>query len=99
MLYYGVPLRNSWHKYPTRFPTTCFGLMGPSSDTLGVFNRIFPSVTLPTLASVHTLGVSCMYGLSPLFVVKFIAYGISKILKYCITMSVDINVKLLSLCM
>jgi hypothetical protein len=40
------------------------------------------SAALPTLASVYTLGVRCMYGLYMPCVVKCIAYWISKILKY-----------------
>jgi hypothetical protein len=43
--------------------TTCFGLMGPSSGTFGFLQSPFPSATLPTLASIHTLGVRGMYGL------------------------------------
>jgi hypothetical protein len=39
------------------------------------------SATLPTLASVYTLGVHYMYALFMPFFVKYIAYGISKILK------------------
>jgi hypothetical protein len=40
------------------------------------------SAALPALASVYTLGVRCMYGLYCPFVVKCIAYWISKILKF-----------------
>jgi hypothetical protein len=53
---------------PHVFLTTRFGLMGPSSGTLGLYNLLFPSTTLPTLASIQTLGVRGMYGLcTPLF--------------------------------
>jgi hypothetical protein len=40
------------------------------------------SATLPTLASVYTLGVRCIYGLYMPYVAKYIAYWISEILKY-----------------
>jgi hypothetical protein len=43
--------------------TACFGLMGPSSDTLGLTITFSLSATPPTLASVYTLGVRGMYGL------------------------------------
>jgi hypothetical protein len=43
---------------------------------------VSPPATLPTLASVYTLGVRCMYGLYMPCVAKRVAYWISKMLKY-----------------
>jgi hypothetical protein len=51
-----------WHEYTTRFSTTCFGLMGPSSGMISFYVQSpFCYATHPTLASVHTLGVRGMY--------------------------------------
>jgi hypothetical protein len=53
------------HKYTKRFPYYMFLTDGAIFRYIGVYtyNLLLPSATLPTLASVHTLGVPGMYGL------------------------------------
>jgi hypothetical protein len=52
-----------WYKYTTRFPHNMFRPdRGHLQVHWGLYNLLFPSATLPTLASVHTLGVRGMYG-------------------------------------
>jgi hypothetical protein len=64
MFYYSFRLHNLWCRYTIRFSfSTCFGLVGPSSGTLGLTTTYFFSFTPPTLVTIYTLGVRCMYGL------------------------------------
>jgi hypothetical protein len=60
ILYCGYRLHNLWHKYTTPF-TTCFGLIGPSSGTLGFYIRLFSFCY-----SAHT--GRCLYTGSALYV-------------------------------
>jgi hypothetical protein len=54
-----------WYEYTTRFSTTCFGLMGPSSFMIRIYVQSpLCFATLPKLACVHTLGVRGMCVLS-----------------------------------
>jgi hypothetical protein len=49
------PSQFVYGNYTTRFfPTTCFGLMG------FIYNLLLSPATLPTLASIYTLGVHGM---------------------------------------
>jgi hypothetical protein len=77
MLYYGYSLHNSWHKYTTSFPfTTCFGLMWPSSDTLGLTITYFcPCYSPYTGQCLHIGSALYVCPFYALFVAKYIAYG------------------------
>jgi hypothetical protein len=65
-----------YHTFPF---TTCFGLMGPSSGIFGFYDRLFLFLLLSPHWPVftHWECVVCMVVICP-FVVKFIAYSISK---------------------
>jgi hypothetical protein len=83
VFYYSYHLHNSWHKYTTRFPSRHISAWWGHLHVHWGFTIAFSlSATLPTLASVYTLGVRGMYVLYMPCVVKCIAYGISEILKY-----------------
>jgi hypothetical protein len=67
------------HTFPF---TACFSLMGPSSGTLGFYNRLFPFRNSPhTGQCLHIGSALYVWSFYALFV-KYIAYGISKKLKY-----------------
>jgi hypothetical protein len=64
MLYYSYCLHSSWHKYTTHFPSLhVSALWGHLQIHWGLQSPVSLSATPPTLASVCTLGVRCMYGL------------------------------------
>jgi hypothetical protein len=89
MLYYGFRLHNLFmaqihNTFSSRHVSAWWGHL---QVHWGLNNLIFPSATLPTPPSVHTLGVRGMYGLCPFFV-KYIIYEISKILNYYIKTTV-----------
>jgi hypothetical protein len=63
MFYYCFRLHNSWHRYTTRFPLLHVSAWCGHLQVHWVSQSpISISATLPTLASVYTLGVLCMYG-------------------------------------
>jgi hypothetical protein len=71
------------HIYHT-FPfMTCFGLMGPSSGTLDLTSTYFFFCYSPrTGHCLHIGSALYVWSFYALFVVKYIAYGMSKILNY-----------------
>jgi hypothetical protein len=72
MFYYCFRLHNSWYRYTIRFSfSTCFGLMGSSSGTLGLTVTYFVSCYCPYSGQcLHIRSALCVRFLCPLTVAR-----------------------------